>query len=158
MQKKSTPRARGLFHALEKQLWRHGIQEGFLREILCWQFSIMGTALLLGAVIWPFHPIGGWIFWFGFGALLSAWNFYALIKVVPKVISDGWNTKNLIVLLVHTNMRLLFTGILLYISLVWFKGPISALLTGLAVLLVGMTAGGLKKAMHTSAGTDQRGV
>ncbi len=158
MQKKSTARANGLFHSLEKQLWRRGIQEGILREILCWQFAITGISLLAGGLLWPFHPLGAWIFWFGFGALLSAWNFYALIKFVPKVISDGWSTKNLIVLLVHTNMRLLFTGILLYMTLVWFKGPISALLAGLAVLLVGMTAGGLKKAMHKPAGTGQRGV
>ena len=50
-------------------------------------------------------------------------------------------------LLLRTNMRLLFTGILLYMVLVWLKGPISAVLLGLGVLLVGMTAGGLKKAL-----------
>ncbi|MFQ8890407.1 MAG: hypothetical protein ACLR7Z_20620 [Bilophila wadsworthia] len=92
-------------------------------------------------------PAGAWIFWFGFGALLSAWNFFALIKFVPKVISAGWSKSSLFALLLRTNMRLLFTGILLYMVLVWFKGSISAVLLGLAVLLVGMTAGGLKKAL-----------
>ena len=81
------------------------------------------------------------------GALLSAWNFFALIKFVPKVISAGWSKSSLFALLLRTNMRLLFTGILLYMVLVWFKGSISAVLLGLAVLLVGMTAGGLKKAL-----------
>ena len=118
-----------------------------IREILCWQISVIALSLLFGAVLWPFHPAGAWIFWFGFGALLSAWNFFALIKFVPKVISAGWSKSSLFALLLRTNMRLLFTGILLYMVLVWFKGSISAVLLGLAVLLVGMTAGGLKKAL-----------
>ena len=130
----------GPFHALEKALWRRGVQDSTLREILCWQLAVTGICL-----------IGGGLFWFGFGALLSAWNFYALIKFVPKAISGGWSKKNLIALLVHTNMRLLFTGILLYMALVPFKGSISAVLSGLAVLLVGMTAGGLKKALKKPA-------
>ena len=50
-------------------------------------------------------------------------------------------------LLIHTNMRLLFTGILLYMALVWWQGPLSAILSGLAALLFGMTAVGLKKTM-----------
>ena len=132
---------------LEKRLWRSGVQDPMIREILCWQLSVIALSLFFGAVLWPFHPAGAWIFWFGFGALLSAWNFFALIKFVPKVISAGWSKSSLFALLLRTNMRLLFTGILLYMVLVWFKGSISAVLLGLAVLLVGMTAGGLKKAL-----------
>ena len=140
-------RNNGPFHWLEKRLWRSGVQDPTIREILCWQISVIALSLLFGAVLWPFHPAGAWIFWFGFGALLSAWNFFALIKFVPKVISAGWSKSSLFALLLRTNMRLLFTGILLYMVLVWFKGSISAVLLGLAVLLVGMTAGGLKKAL-----------
>ena len=143
MQAKSD-RNNGPFHWLEKRLWRSGVQDPTIREILCWQISVIALSLLFGAVLWPFHPAGAWIFWFGFGALLSAWNFFALIKFVPKVISAGWSKSSLFALLLRTNMRLLFTGILLYMVLVWFKGSISAVLLGLAVLLVGMTAGGLK--------------
>ena len=141
----------GPFHALEKALWRRGVQDSTLREILCWQLAVTGICLIGGGLLWFLHPLGRWLFWFGFGALLSAWNFYALIKFVPKAISGGWSKKNLIARLVHTNMRLLFTGILLYMALVPFKGSISAVLSGLAVLLVGMTAGGLKKALKKPA-------
>lgn len=146
MQAKSG-RNNGPFHWLEKRLWRSGVQDPMIREILCWQLSVIALSLFFGAVLWPFHPAGAWIFWFGFGALLSAWNFFALLKFVPKVISAGWSKSSLFALLLRTNMRLLFTGILLYMVLVWFKGSISAVLLGLAVLLVGMTAGGLKKAL-----------
>ena len=141
----------GPFHWLEKRLWRSGVQDPMIREILCWQLSVIALSLFFGAVLWPFHPAGAWIFWFGFGALLSAWNFFALLKFVPKVISAGWSKSSLFALLLRTNMRLLFTGILLYMVLVWFKGSISAVLLGLAVLLVGMTAGGLKKALKKPA-------
>ena len=146
MQAKSG-RNNGPFHWLEKRLWRSGVQDPTLREILCWQIGVVALSLIFGAALWPFHPAGAWIFWFGFGALLSAWNFFALIKFVPKVISAGWSKSSLFALLLRTNMRLLFTGILLYMVLVWLKGPISAVLLGLGVLLVGMTAGGLKKAL-----------
>ena len=78
-------------------------------------------------------------------------EFFCLTKFVPKVISAGWSKSSLFALLLRTNMRLLFTGILLYMVLVWFKGSISAVLLGLAVLLVGMTAGGLKKALKKPA-------
>ena len=151
--RKNTAENKGIRHALEKQLWKRGVRDAMLRDILCWQVLITAGSLLSGAAVWPFHPAGAWLFWFGFGAFLSAWNFYALIKFVPKVISDGWSGKSLMVLLIHTNIRLLFTGILLYISLVWFKGPVSALLTGLGVLLVTMTAGGLKKVLIRPAGS-----
>ena len=123
----------GPFHWLEKRLWRSGVQDPMIREILCWQLSVIALSLFFGAVLWPFHPAGAWIFWFGFGALLSAWNFFALLKFVPKVISAGWSKSSLFALLLRTNMRLLFTGILLYMVLVWFKGSISAVLLGLAV-------------------------
>lgn len=111
MQAKSD-RNNGPFHWLEKRLWRSGVQDPTIREILCWQISVIALSLLFGAVLWPFHPAGAWIFWFGFGALLSAWNFFALIKFVPKVISAGWSKSSLFALLLRTNMRLLFTGIL----------------------------------------------
>ena len=88
MQAKSG-RNNGPFHWLEKRLWRSGVQDPTIREILCWQISVIALSLLFGAVLWPFHPAGAWIFWFGFGALLSAWNFFALLKFVPKVISAG---------------------------------------------------------------------
>lgn len=141
----------GPWRLLEKFLWKHGIADESLREILVWQITAACLSLTAGGALWPFHPAGAWLFWFGFGALLSTWNFYALIKFIPKIISHGWSKINLIGLLLHTNMRLLFTGILLYMALVWFKGSLSAILLGLAVLLVGMTAGGLKKALKRAA-------
>lgn len=141
----------GPWRVLEKLLWKRGIQDETLREILVWQITAALLSLAAGGALWPLHPAGAWLFWFGFGAFLSTWNFYALIKFIPKAISHGWSKNNLMGLLLHTNMRLLFTGILLYMALVWFKGSLSAILLGLAVLLVGMTAGGLKKALKRAA-------
>ncbi|MEI3479709.1 MAG: hypothetical protein V8Q84_12220 [Bilophila sp.] len=85
--------------------------------------------LTLGGALWAFHPVGSGSFGSA-SAPSSAWNFYALIKFVPKIISNGWSKNNLMGLLIHTNMRLLFTGILLYMALVWWQGPLSAILSG----------------------------
>lgn len=146
MQAKSD-RNNGPFHWLEKRLWRSGVQDPTIREILCWQISVIALVPAFRRGALALSPGGGVDLLVWLRALLSAWNFFALIKFVPKVISAGWSKSSLFALLLRTNMRLLFTGILLYMILVWFKGSISAVLLGLAVLLVGMTAGGLKKAL-----------
>ena len=86
--------------------------------------------LIGGGLLWFLHPLGRWLFWFGFGALLSAWNLRAH-KVRSQSYLRRLEQKNLIALLVHTNMRLLFTGILLYMALVPSKGSISAVLSAL---------------------------
>ena len=118
MQAKSG-RNNGPFHWLEKRLWRSGVQDPTLREILCWQIGVVALSLIFGAALWPFHPAGAWIFWFGFGALLSAWNFFALIKFVPKVISAGWSKSSPYgPSPPHEHEELLFPGILLYMVLV----------------------------------------
>ena len=76
-------------HWLEKRLWRSGVQDPMIREILCWQLSVIALSLFFGAVLWPFHPAGAWIFWFGFGALLSAWKFFCLTKICSQS-NLGW--------------------------------------------------------------------
>ena len=48
MQAKSG-RNNGPFHWLEKRLWRSGVQDPTIREILCWQISVIALSLLFGA-------------------------------------------------------------------------------------------------------------
>ena len=47
MQAKSD-RNNGPFHWLEKRLWRSGVQDPTIREILCWQISVIALSLLFG--------------------------------------------------------------------------------------------------------------
>ena len=79
--------------------------------MLVWQIAAVLFTLTLGGALWAFHPVGKWLFWFGFGALLSAWNFYALINLFLNYFKLVGAKINLMGLLIHTNMRLLFTGI-----------------------------------------------
>ena len=97
-----------------------------------------------GAVLWPFHPAGR-----GSSGLASErcspHGIFALIKFVPKVISAGWSKSSL---LPFSSART-WDFYLPEFCCTWFwyglRASISAVLLGLAVLLVGMTAGGLKK-------------
>lgn len=52
MQAKSD-RNNGPFHWLEKRLWRSGVQDPTIREILCWQISVIALSLLFGAQPMP---------------------------------------------------------------------------------------------------------
>ena len=89
MQAKSD-RNNGPFHWLEKRLWRSGVQDPTIREILCWQISVIALSLLFGAVLWPFHPAGAWIFWFGFGARRSGWSGFAVMQGGALGRGGGW--------------------------------------------------------------------
>lgn len=139
-------------YSLNGWLWKQGIRDPLLRKILYSQILVTLLTLGTGLFLWVwFDTFGSWLFWFGAGSALSAWNFYALIKYVQKVIIVGWSKKALVGLLIHTNIRLLFTGVLLYMAIIWCKALISALLPGLAVLLAGIVVVGLEKVLKKPA-------
>ncbi|MEG2139310.1 MAG: hypothetical protein RRY20_00795 [Bilophila sp.] len=139
-------------YSLEGWLWRRGIRDETLRKILRGQLVITLLTLGLGALLWLwFEPVGRWLFWFGTGSALSAWNFYFLIKYIQRIIQAGWSKSALVGLLIHTNLRLLFTGVLLYTAIVWCKAILSALIPGLTVLFAGILVVSLEKALKRSS-------
>lgn len=139
-------------YSLDGWLWKQGIRDPLLRKILRSQMFVTLLTLGAGLLLWVwFDTLGSWLFWFGAGSALSAWNFYALIKYVQRVIIEGWSKNALVGLLIHTNIRLLFTGVLLYTAIIWCDALISALLPGLAVLLAGIVIAGLEKVLKKPA-------
>ena len=80
MQAKSG-RNNGPFHWLEKRLWRSGVQDPTIREILCWQISVIALSLLFGAVLWPFHPAGAWILLVWLRSAALRMEFFRLNKI-----------------------------------------------------------------------------
>lgn len=58
MQAKSD-RNNGPFHWLEKRLWRSGVQDPTIREILCWQISVIALVPAFRRGALALSPGGG---------------------------------------------------------------------------------------------------
>ena len=135
------------FFLLQRWLWRRDVRDALVRTILVWQICIAVLTLVSGGATALFWSGGHWLFWFGCGSAIAAWNFYALAKFVQNLIPGGWSVSILVRLLVNANIRLLLSGALIFGAFVWGGAPLSALLLGVASLLAGITAAGLKKAL-----------
>ena len=132
---------------LKRLLWRSGIRTELMLDILAWQIAIVLLSLVLGACSLPFSDRGLFFIWFGFGGAISAWNFFALIKFIQNVLPGGWKISTLVRLLVVTNVRVLLSTGLVLVAIGRGNAPLSAILTGLAVLLVCIIVITLKKTL-----------
>lgn len=139
------------FRPMDAWLWRRGIHDPTLRGILQWQILVVLFSFAAGICLWGWNAtLAVWWSWFGIGAMVALWNFYALIKFIQKNITRGWNKTILLGLFFHTHVKLLFTGILLYTAFVCFHAPLSALLTGMTALVAGIVAIGIKRTLPGS--------
>ena len=132
---------------LERWFWRRDVRDALIRAILSRQLCITLIALAAGAASAPFWSGGLWLLWFGCGAAVSLWNFYALVKFVQNMVPRGWNVSVLVRLLVGANIRLILSAGILLAAFFWGKASLPALLLGLATILAGITVAGLKKAL-----------
>lgn len=124
--------AHDAFFWLNNLLVRGGVTSPEIRVILCWQLIGSVICLVVGVFFWLATV---WIFWFGAGLALGTWNFYGLSKFIIRMIPHGWSNKVLVGQLLRTNGRLLFTGVFLYVALVWCSAPAFALVAGLLVVM-----------------------
>ncbi len=136
---------------LERWCWRHNVRDALIRAILSRQIALSLLTLATGAISAPFWKGGVWLFWFGFGAALSTWNFYTMVKFVQKIIPTSWSRSKLARLLINANCRLLLSLGIFFAAFAWGKAPLSALFLGFATILMGITIAGLKKTLKKPA-------
>lgn len=106
---------------LERWFWQRDVRDALIRAILSRQLCITLIALAAGAASAPFWSGGLWLLWFGCGAAVSLWNFYALVKFVQNMVPRGWNVSVLVRLLVGANIRLILSAGILLAAFVWGK-------------------------------------
>lgn len=142
--------------SLDRLLLRWGLSDPWMRGVVC-RGVIASLALIAvgGILSISNQPIflgkNLLLLWFGVGSLLSVVNFYALAKYVFKLTPTGWSLGSLIRLLVQLYARLFFTGIVLYICLVWYKASGVAIIAGLSALLLDLTISGLVRFAHAAS-------
>lgn len=127
-------------HAVDQALWRRGLREPTVRGVVRRGVLLTAGALAAGAPLAFKTPL---LFWFGVGSLLAVGNFYALARRIGRLLPAGWSSSSLAALLLHTNARLLLTGFLLYICIIWCGASPFALLAGLTVVVIDVTLAGL---------------
>lgn len=116
------------FHAIDAWLWRHGIQHDLIRFVVLAELLATAAAFIIGGALWVVTP---WFFWFAVGTALMAQVFWGLARFFLRTDLSSYRTALLVVALSRWTARLLFTGIVIYVALVWCRAPASALLGGL---------------------------
>ena len=119
---------RNLVHALDAWLWRRGVQHPRIRFVVRNELLCAGAALLCGAAVWYVTP---WPFWFAVGFALMAQVFWGLARFFLRTALLEYTTALLMMALLRATARLLVTGAVLYVALVWCRAPVLALLGGL---------------------------
>ncbi len=116
---------KSLARKTDEWLWHKGFRAAEIRLLLRCQILVSGASLLAGVAC---APLWDWGLWFGVGAALSTFNFYALAKFVQGIV-----------------FMPLLTGLVLFGLIVWLKVSVSALLAGLSTCVLSIAAWGIAR-------------
>ncbi len=128
----------GINRSVETFLFRHGFQRREVRELVRNQVYLSVLASLALALLTGFSL---WSAGFAAGAALVTLNFWALARVAPELVKMEKGA--VLPLLVQFYGRLIVTGACLFVLIVWVKVSVSALLVGMATVLVNALSWGL---------------
>ena len=122
-----------LLQKMETALHRRGFVSADIRRLLALQILVSGTGLILGLAALPFTPR---IFYFAVGAVLSVGNFWHLARFGQAHIRREFSAVIGIKLYLGFLLRLLITGLTLFILLGPLGAPPAPPLAGLAISIV----------------------
>ena len=114
----------------DEVLRRRGIENPEVRHLIVLHSIIFLGGLILYACFGSLAHFGA----YALGGCLSMGNFYLLAKIVPQVI--GGQKGGTFVLLFGFYLRLLGTGLILFLAVAWLRMPIVSLLLGLSTVFL----------------------
>lgn len=120
-----------LLHPVDAWLWRSGVHNERVREVVLWQLAL--TALLLGMGLLLLLPLGPWLVWCGVGFALIAQVFYGLARYFSRMTLTAYDPLILLGALGRMGVRLGITAVVLYVALVRCAAPPLALCCGLCL-------------------------
>lgn len=126
----------------DEWLWRRGFRASEIRLLLRCQMLVSGVSLLAGVAC---APLRDWGLWFGVGAALSTFNFYALARFVQGIVFLPYTRAMAAGLMFRFYGRLLLTGLALFGLIVWLKVSVTALLAGLSTCVLSIAAWGIAR-------------
>ena len=116
-------------YRIDRWLYRRGFREKQVRMLLRRHLYLATVTIPLSWLVSP-----DWGVSFTVGAILSVFNFYALARIVQEVVfvPKGGVTS----LLVGFYMRLLLTGVVLFVMIGPLRSEIVPLLLGLSIVVL----------------------
>ncbi len=119
---------RTMTHSLDAWLWRRGISHPVIRPLVRNELLLTALFLLGGGIAFAATP---WFFWFGVGLGIMTLTFWSLARFFLRAGLGEYSTAFLRVVLLRWGGRLLLLAGLLYLALVVWKAPVTAILGGL---------------------------
>ena len=116
-------------------LYRRGVRQALLRNVLRFQITICLATLVTGLGLWS---TAAWIFWIGAGTALSVWNFFSLTKLVPQFMVAKYTSVMGVAFFLRSQGRLLGSAAALTAACVWAEAPAWALFAGFSMSLAGI--------------------
>lgn len=105
-----------------------------------WMMAVQMVLLGGGSILLLWVKGGAWFFPYAVGGLLSTFNFMVLARILPALILSGDTKASVVSLLVSFYSRLLLTGIILVIGIVFLKFEIAPLVLGLSTIVATMVS------------------
>lgn len=127
---------------IDEALWKRGFRAREIRVILRNQLLITALSLLAGFGIGWYS---NWMLWFGVGAVLGTFNFYAVAKFVQQVVFRPYSSATMYGMLFRFYGRLGLTGLILFGLIVWLRVPVSALVAGLTTVVAAIAVWALTR-------------
>ena len=118
-----------LAHAVDAWLWRQGLGHPVIMPVIRNELLLAGGLLLLGVAASFFTT---WPFWFAFGLAIMAVTVYSLSRFFLKTRLDAFSGALLMQVLFRWLGRLLVISVLVYLALVEWRAPVTALAGGVA--------------------------
>ena len=128
--------------ACMRWLYRRGFYNEDARVLISVQFLVAAGLVVAGALL-AWHTL--WLLWLGVGALLAVVNFYFIVQKVLALIPNGLAIRGIVMVVLNLYLRMLITGVLLFICIGPLKASISALLIGVSLSAVSAIIFGLSK-------------
>ena len=137
-----------LIHNLDKQLFKDGFTKPELRGLLKVQIILVLCAACLALCLsW----ISVWPLAFAAGASIVTLNFYWMAGFVRQITRFTYDRMLLAGLLVRFYGRLVLTGILLFVLILWLKVPVIPLLMGLSTVVATIVIWGATRMVEQKA-------
>lgn len=123
---------RALRHRIEAHLYARGVRNASVRALLTRQCLLAVVAMGVGVAGGIFHP---WLLHFGIGVGIVTANFYFLATSIARRLESGVQGPLVASTIVRFYGRLILTGVLLAVLLVFGKISLAALLAGLSTVV-----------------------
>ncbi|GAB7079175.1 ATP synthase subunit I [Megalodesulfovibrio paquesii] len=123
---------RAIRHGIESSLYHKGVRNASVRTLLTRQCLLAVIALVVGVAGGYFHP---WLLHFAIGVGIVTANFYFLATSLARRLEAGARGPLVASMIFRFYGRLILTGVLLAILLVFGQISLAALLAGLSTVV-----------------------